>query len=68
VRQASTAIIRKLRGLLDKNIPIIGVGGILSADDAKEKIQAGAKLVQIYTGFIYRGPRLVRDCVNALRA
>ena len=66
VRVASTEIIRKLRGLLAPSIPIIGVGGILSAADALEKIEAGAKMVQVYTGFIYRGPRLVRDCVEAL--
>ena len=66
VRAASTGIIRKLRGLLDKEIPIIGVGGIHSAADAREKIDAGAKLIQLYTGFIYHGPRLVRDCVEAL--
>ena len=66
VRAASTAIIRKLRAQLNKSIPIIGVGGIFSAEDAREKIEAGAKLVQIYTGFIYRGPALVRECVQAL--
>lgn len=68
VREASTTIIRKLRGLLDTKIPIIGVGGILSGADAKEKIDAGASLIQLYTGFIYRGPALVRECVHALAA
>ena len=66
VREASTAIIRKLSGLLGGKIPIIGVGGIHSADDAREKIAAGATLVQVYTGFIYHGPALVRRCVEAL--
>ena len=66
VRAASTAIIRKLSGLLGGEIPIIGVGGIHSADDAREKIAAGATLVQLYTGFIYHGPALVRRCVDAL--
>ncbi len=66
VREASTAVIRKLRGMLDPAIPIIGVGGIHSADDAREKIAAGASLIQLYTGFIYHGPALVRDCVKAL--
>jgi dihydroorotate dehydrogenase len=66
VRAASTAIIRKLRGWLDKEIPIIGVGGIHSAADAREKIEAGASLIQLYTGFIYHGPALVRECVEAL--
>jgi dihydroorotate dehydrogenase len=49
-------------------MPIIGVGGILSAADAKEKIDAGATLVQIYTGLIYRGPDLVAECARALSA
>lgn len=66
LRAASTEIIRKLRGLLDRDIPIIGVGGIHSGDDAREKIAAGASLIQLYTGFIYRGPALVRECVEAL--
>ena len=66
VRAASTEIIRKLRAALDREIPIIGVGGIHSADDAREKIAAGASLIQLYTGFIYHGPGLVRACVDAL--
>jgi len=51
---------------LDKKIPIIAVGGISSADDAQKKIQLGASLVQIYTGFIYQGPALVHDCVERI--
>ena len=51
---------------LDGALPIIGVGGILSGADAKEKIDAGATLVQIYTGLIYRGPELVAECARAL--
>ena len=47
-------------------VPIIGVGGILSGDDAQEKIAAGASLVQLYSGLIYRGPELVRECVQQL--
>ena len=62
----STEIVRQLAKLLKGNIPIIGVGGILSGTDAKMKIQAGASLVQIYTGFIYRGPDLIGECVRAL--
>ncbi|HMN66830.1 MAG TPA: quinone-dependent dihydroorotate dehydrogenase, partial [Burkholderiaceae bacterium] len=46
--------------------PIIGVGGILSADDARAKIAAGATLVQLYTGLVYRGPALVGQCARAL--
>jgi len=51
---------------LGKKIPIIAVGGISSADNAQKKIQLGASLVQIYTGFIYQGPKLVHDCVERL--
>lgn len=51
---------------LDGALPIIGVGGIDSAMAAREKMQAGAQLVQVYTGFIYHGPRLVKDIVNGL--
>jgi dihydroorotate dehydrogenase len=46
---------------------VIGVGGIMSADDAQQKINAGASLVQIYTGFIYRGPQLVADCARQIQ-
>ncbi len=56
----STEIIKYLRGRLGPEFPIIGVGGIMNADDAIEKIKAGADLVQIYTGFIYEGPAIVR--------
>jgi len=48
-------------------LPIIGVGGIMSGAMAADKIKAGASLVQIYTGFIYQGPRLIRDAVEAIR-
>jgi dihydroorotate dehydrogenase len=47
---------------------VIGVGGIMSAGDALEKLAAGARLVQLYTGLIYRGPELVRECVAELCA
>jgi dihydroorotate dehydrogenase len=63
----STAVLRKLRGKLNNNIPIIGVGGITSGADAVGKIVAGASLVQFYTGLIYHGPELIRDCVSAIR-
>ena len=66
VRERSTAVIRTLARALDGALPIIGVGGILSGDDAREKVAAGAALVQIYTGLIYRGPALISECVNAL--
>ena len=63
---ASTEIIRKLARLLDGKLPIIGVGGVMSADDARAKLRAGASLVQIYTGFIYRGPELIGEILRAL--
>lgn len=61
LREQSTNIIRQLNSLLAGKIPIIGVGGIGSAKDAQEKYEAGASLVQIYTGLIYRGPRLIHE-------
>jgi dihydroorotate dehydrogenase len=63
----SNNVIRALRAELGDAIPIIGVGGIFSGADAKAKIDAGASLVQLYTGLIYRGPALVRECAAALR-
>ena len=67
LRDRATAVVAQLRHHLGPEIPIIGVGGILQASDAVEKIRAGANLVQIYTGLIYRGPTLVADCAAALR-
>jgi dihydroorotate dehydrogenase len=51
---------------LDGRLPVIGVGGILSGRDALEKLDAGASLIQLYTGLIYRGPALVREVVEAV--
>jgi len=65
LRERSTAAIRTLARTLDGAMPIIGVGGVLSGADAKEKIDAGATLVQIYTGLIYVGPELVAECARA---
>lgn len=62
----STAVVRALHACLGEAIPIIGVGGILEGRHAQEKIAAGASLVQVYTGLIYRGPALVRECLAAL--
>lgn len=62
----STAVIAELYGLLGDAIPIIGVGGITCGDDARAKLNAGAKLVQIYSGFIYSGPKLISDCASQL--
>lgn len=66
LKAKSTEVIRKLAHALQGAIPIIGVGGILESADAQEKISAGASLVQLYTGLIYRGPGLVREVVEAL--
>ncbi|MAD97374.1 MAG: dihydroorotate dehydrogenase (quinone) [Flavobacteriaceae bacterium] len=62
----STEVIRFLSEKSNKAFPIIGVGGIHSANDALEKIEAGADLVQLYTGFVYEGPKLVKDINKAL--
>jgi len=62
----STEVIRFLSEKSNKSFPIIGVGGIHSADDAIEKLEAGASLVQLYTGFIYEGPQLVKDINNRI--
>lgn len=67
VLQASNRVIAQLRAALGPDFPIIGVGGILSAEDAVSKIRAGADVVQIYTGLIYRGPRLVAEAARAIR-
>lgn len=64
----ATEFIAALARDLDGALPIIGVGGIMSGADAMEKIQAGASLVQVYSGLIYRGPALVRDCVESCAA
>ena len=66
VRVRSTEVIRYLADKSNKAFPIIGVGGIHSAEDALEKLDAGADLVQVYTGFIYEGPKLVRDINRAI--
>jgi len=66
VKDKSTQVIKILSEALDNKLPIIGVGGIASSDDANEKLEAGATLVQVYTGFIYQGPPLIKDIVNGL--
>ncbi|GAB1386585.1 quinone-dependent dihydroorotate dehydrogenase [Melaminivora sp.] len=68
VREKSNAVIGQLRAALGPAFPIIGVGGILSAQDAVDKIRAGADVVQIYTGLIYQGPALVAQAARALKA
>jgi dihydroorotate dehydrogenase len=64
IKNKATLVVRELAGHLNGKIPIIAAGGILSADDAQEKLQAGASLVQLYSGLIYRGPQLISDIVN----
>ena len=65
--QASNRVITQLRAALGKRFPIIGVGGVMSAADARSKLDAGADLVQIYTGLIYHGPALVGEVARALK-
>jgi dihydroorotate dehydrogenase len=67
VKEKSTGVIRALSTELGRALPIIGVGGILSGTDAIEKVHAGASLVQIYSGLIYRGQSLVTEAVDAIR-
>ncbi|MFL9879027.1 quinone-dependent dihydroorotate dehydrogenase [Herbaspirillum rhizosphaerae] len=67
VFELSNQVVRGLKAELGDALPIIGVGGILSGSNAKAKMQAGASLVQLYSGLIYRGPALVKECADALR-
>lgn len=66
VRDKSTQVIKALYAELGDKLPIIGVGGILDGESAAEKIKAGAKLIQIYSGFIYRGPRVIKEAAAAI--
>lgn len=65
--ERSTAVLAGMHKRLQGRIPLIGVGGVLDGSDAAEKIEAGASLVQIYSGLVYRGPQLVAECVNEIR-
>jgi dihydroorotate dehydrogenase len=67
LRERSTEIIRHIFKQTNGKLPIIGVGGIFNADDAWEKITAGASLVQIYTGLVFEGPGITKQIVNGLR-
>jgi dihydroorotate dehydrogenase len=67
LRERAAAVVRDLRALLGPDMPLIGVGGISSAADATAMLAAGADLIQVYTGLIYRGPALVRELVAATR-
>lgn len=64
--QRSTEVIRFLKDNSQSKFPIIGVGGIMTAEDAMDKFRAGASLVQVYTGFIYKGPQLIKDINTAV--
>jgi dihydroorotate dehydrogenase len=66
VRERSTLVLQAFRMLLKEQIPLIGVGGILCGNDAAEKVQAGAALVQVYSGLVYRGPALVREVLEKI--
>ncbi|PWK92881.1 quinone-dependent dihydroorotate dehydrogenase [Fulvimonas soli] len=63
----STAVLRGMRARLGGRVAVVGVGGILDGGDAAEKLAAGAALVQLYSGLVYRGPRLVAECVDEIR-
>ncbi len=67
VLEQSNQVLRGMRQRLGTDMPIVGVGGIMEGADAAEKLDAGAQLVQIYTGLIYRGPHLVAECVDEIR-
>ncbi len=67
LRDRSTTVVRQLAAILAGQLPIIAAGGILSGADAAAKIAAGASLIQLYTGFVYRGPELVHEVAAALR-
>lgn len=68
VREASTRVVRELVEKLEGALPVIGVGGITDGETAAEKVKAGAALVQVYTGFIYKGPALLRKAAAAIAA
>jgi dihydroorotate dehydrogenase len=68
LKARATAVVARLRRALAASVPIIGVGGIASAADAREKLDAGASLVQLYTALVYQGPRLVSEIVRGLAA
>ena len=67
LRTRSTEVVRHLYRQTNGKLPIIGVGGIFDADDAWEKITAGASLVQVYTGMVYEGPSVARKIVTGLQ-
>jgi dihydroorotate dehydrogenase len=66
VRERSNAVLKRFRERLNDDIPLVGVGGVMTAHDAEEKLQLGADLVQIYSGLIYQGPELIKKAVERL--
>ena len=66
IRERANSVLAAFAAELKGEVPLIGVGGIVRGEDAEEKLAAGASLVQLYTGLIYRGPELVAECVRAL--
>ena len=67
LRERSTQVIHRIHALTGGNLPIVGAGGVFEARDAREKLDAGATLVQLYTGLVYRGPGIVREILEGLR-
>lgn len=63
--ESSTQVLKKVRSLMDKDFPIIASGGVMTVQDYRNKIKSGATLVQIYTGFIYSGPKLIEDVISS---
>jgi len=59
-------MVRQLRHEVGTRIPIIGVGGLMNGADVRARLEAGANLVQLYTGFVYRGPALLNECLQCL--
>jgi dihydroorotate dehydrogenase len=67
LRARSTEVVRRIHALAGAHLPVVGAGGVLRAEDAREKLEAGAVLVQAYTGLVYRGPGLAREVLKGLR-
>ena len=68
MREPSNRVLQALAETLNGKIPVIGAGGILSGADAVRKMQLGAQAVQLYSGMVYRGPKLVEECLQHIRA
>jgi dihydroorotate dehydrogenase len=68
LRARSTEVVRRIVGLSEGRLPVVGVGGVFGPQEVREKLDAGAVLVQVYTGLVYRGPGLAHDVLSVLRA